>query len=209
MSDQERQAHDELEKAYFDELVEFFKRPIPEQVQKRTRAIVEAAKLNESSRVLDVGTGVGVLIDHILNSGVPHSNIVGCDLSVRMLAEARVRYPGVKFWQGDFLDLPAEYGPFNTVLINACFGNFLDQSAVIARAAQFLAPGGRIVISHPMGNRFVEALHASEPEIVPHPLPERETLASWALSFALALELFRNDQDLYIAILRRPAEDLS
>jgi len=67
-----------------------------------------------------------------------------------------------------------------------------------------LATEGRIVISHPMGAGFVKRLNETEPEIVPHLLPSREILNDWAATFALTPELFRNQSDLYTAVLKRP-----
>lgn len=205
MQEQEKLEHTRLQKSYFDERADIFKLPIPDDVQERTRSIIAAARLTENSRVLDVATGTGVLIQHILEAAVPASNIVGCDLCETMLSEARTRYPSISFWLGDFIDFPLDRGPFDAIFFNACFGNFLDQESVIEHAASLLAAGGRIVISHPMGARFVEGLHDHEPEIVPHLLPERETLEALSTQFALSLEFFQSEPKLYIAVLRRLA----
>src|SRR5271170_719597 len=126
MHQEEKQEHDRLQQSYFDERVDIFKLPIPPDVQDRTRSIIASSKLNADSRVLDVATGTGVLVEHFLAAGVKESAILGCDLSSSMLAEARSRYPAVRFWHGDFLDLPIETGPFDAVFFNACFGNFLN-----------------------------------------------------------------------------------
>lgn len=203
MSEQERQAHAEMQESYFDKKVGFFRQPIPHEVQKRTGEIIESAGLSEDSRVLDVATGVGVLIEHMLERGVPENNIVGCDLSATMLSEAKARFPDVTFWQGDFVDFPGTFGLFDAIFFNACFGNFFDQSKVIETAVRLLAPGGTVVISHPMGARFVAALHANEPEIVPHLLPDRDTLARWATLHSLELATFVDEPLIYIGILKR------
>lgn len=202
MPDNKHRTHVEMQRTYFDERVHVFRQPIPEDVQRRTRRIVEAAKLGVHSRVLDVGTGMGVLIEHFLAVGVGAENIVGCDLSEKMLVEGQRKYPAVKFWQGDFLEFPEFYGRFDAAFFNACFGNFDDQEKVIERALALLLPGGRMVISHPLGARFVAALHAGEPEIVPHLLPDKQTLLDWVAGFEVELETFVNDPDLYIAAVR-------
>ncbi len=203
MAEPERREHAALQKSYFDRKVEYFMQPVPAEVERRTRAIVEAAGLAGGSRVLDVATGVGVLIPHILERGVKAGNLMGCDLSEQMLAGARARYPGVFFWLGDFLDFPRSLGPFDAIFFNACFGNFFDQRSVIDTAVHLADRGGRIVISHPMGSGFVAALHKSEPEIVPHLLPAEDKLSEWARDFRLQLETFRDEPDLYLAILRK------
>src|SRR5262249_9850186 len=115
MREDERRAHAEFQRAYFDKLANGFTQPIPADVEARTARMVEAAALGAGSRVLDVGTGTGVLIAHFLRAGVKAENITGCDLSSNMLKQARDRYPDVTFWQGDFLDFPPEQGPFDAI----------------------------------------------------------------------------------------------
>jgi SAM-dependent methyltransferase len=203
MPEDESKAHAEQQRAYFDQRTFVFAQPIPAAVQKRTRTIVEAAGLDSQARVLDVGTGIGVLVPHFLSQGVRPQNITGCDLSPNMLHEARRRYPDVRFWQGDFLEFPSDFGTFDAIFFNACFGNFYDQGKVLEKAAALLSGDGSLVISHPMGARFVAQLRAAEPEIVPHCLPGRQVLLEWATGLGLILDTFVDEADLYIAILGR------
>ena len=98
---------------------------------------------------MDVGTGIGVLIPHIQRYGV--RNIVGCDLSAGMLAEAQLRYPEVRYWQGDVIDLPDELGPFDVVFFNGMFGNVWSQRDALEKVSAQLSQTGRILISHPLG----------------------------------------------------------
>src|SRR5438477_3636126 len=108
--DNERLSHDALQRSYFDRNAEFFTQPIPEEVQDRTRQIVLSACLGENSRVLDVGTGAGALIDYFLDNGVKEQNVVGCDICRSMLDNARERHPNIHFWQGDIVDFPENQG---------------------------------------------------------------------------------------------------
>jgi SAM-dependent methyltransferase len=214
--DEPRRQHNVLQSKYFDELADYFlEQNIPQAVQQRQRQIVQASKVGSPSCVLDVGTGVGVLIEHFLKMGVLQQNIVGCDLSAKMLVKARERYPGVYFYCGDILDLGAGFSArrtadwpvsvpnFDAVFFNGCFGNIWDQRQAIDVSVALLAQGGRIVISHPLGRQFVASLHKNEPEIVPHPLPNREQLEAFADDFDLCLELFQDEPNFYLAVLKK------
>ena len=106
MDERSRLKHNAEQARYFDTRVDLFQQPIPDSIQDRARSIVRTARLDKNSTVLDVGTGLGVLIPYLLEQGVLAENIVGCDLSRSMLAVARSRFPSVRFWQGDFLDFP-------------------------------------------------------------------------------------------------------
>jgi SAM-dependent methyltransferase len=203
MNDPDRQAHIKWQAAYFDEKAPYFVQPIPPAVQQRTKQIVGSASLSPHSRVLDVGTGAGVLIDHFLQSGVRKENIVGCDLSSGMLEQARKLYPEVTFWQGDIIDFPASFGEFDCIFFNACFGNLLQPQRVLTHINKMLKVGGRVVISHPMGAGFVKELQEQDQRLIAHLLPDSELLQQWCKACELVLDTFIDEPQLYIAVLRR------
>ncbi len=200
MSGSDRYAHIKLQQEYFNRRSEFFKEPIPLTVARKTGSIVSAAGLDRFSKVLDVGTGIGVLIQHLKARGVQEQNVVGCDLSEKMLMEARLNYPEALFWEGDFVDFPEDFGRFDAIFFNACFGNLYSQEEAVVKSALLLAPGGRMVISHPLGAGFVAGLHACEPEIVPHLLPGQERLLAWCRDYSLTLDRFLDEPELYLAV---------
>ncbi len=200
MSDlKNRRQHNLYQRRVFDENVEFFRRPIPEDVERRTQQIVAAAKLKAKDRVLDVGTGTGVLIPHIQRCGV--RDIIGCDLSEPMLAEARKRYPGVKFWCGDVIDIPAALGPFDAIFFNAVFGNMWNQQDTLRVSAGHLHRNGRIIISHPMGAAFAKKLAAQDPRMIPHTLPGEKRVAELIRDLPLRVQAFRDEKLLYLCVL--------
>lgn len=199
--------HLRYQQNYFDQAVEFFCRPIPEDVEARTAQIVESAISSGSESVLDVGTGTGVLIEHMKRLGVSESAIVACDLSANMLEEAKKRYAQVTFIQSDVDALPDDLGPFDAVFFNGCFVNMYDQLGTLRKCSRLLrkcagARPARLVISHPMGRVFTEELQARTPDLVAHPLPRRAQLESWAAQLNMHLSSYRDEQLLYLAILQ-------
>ena len=196
-----RQAHNAYQRALFRDEVDRFREPTPREVVPRLKRIVELAGLVPSDRVLDVGTGTGVLIPYIKHYGV--RTIVGCDLSPTMLDEARRQHPDVSFWCGDVVDLPDRYGSFDTVFLNAMFGNVWDQSAALRRVAALLVASGRICISHPLGSRFVADLHHDDPRRTPHLLPDRNRLRELTATLELKTLYFEDSVELYAAYLHR------
>lgn len=202
MSDSKaREAHQAYQREFFDKNVGFFTRPIPEDVEERTALIVDAADLVESSRVLDVGTGTGVLLKFMLDAGVKAENIVACDLSEQMLAQAKERYPQVNFHLGDVTELPASVGKFDAIFFNACFANMFDPQATLEYVSHFLTDRGCIVISQPVGRGFVEQLHEYEPQLVPHHMPTDKELDAWCAEFNLQRRQFRDEGKFYLAVL--------
>lgn len=201
---EKKNSHAEAQREYFRSRVSVFLQKIPEEILARTRKIAESAGLNEGSQVLDVGTGTGALIVHFLELGVKQENITGVDLSEEMLKNARERFPKVHFIKADILDADTVIGQanqFDAVFFNACFGNIFDQKLALQKTQALLRSGGSIIISHPLGKRFVKALHDSDPEIVPYLLPEKEALDAWAKELNIKLVKFVDEPDFYLASL--------
>jgi len=195
----DRQRHNRYQQRIFDTSVECFRQAIPADVEKRTEQIVAAANPGACDRVLDVGTGIGVLIPYIQRCGV--GRIVGCDLSAEMLSEAQKRYPDARFWCGDVIDIPREMGPFDVVFFNAVFGNMWNQRHALASTSAHLTATGRIIISHPMGAAFAEQLRAKDPKMVLHPLPSEKGTAELIRGLPLKLHYFSDQELLYLCIL--------
>ena len=87
-----RSSHNKYQKRIFTKEADSFHKPIPDEVEKRLQRIVATAALSRGERVLDVGTGTGVLIPHIRQYGI--DEVVGCDLSAVMLAKAQEEHEG-------------------------------------------------------------------------------------------------------------------
>lgn len=203
----EKDEHVNYQKSFFDQHVDVFKQDIPADVEERSAEIVRSILRNpHSERLLDVGTGIGAFIGHYISHGLPQENIVGCDLSSAMLAEAKRRFPAVDFWEGDVLNFPDDRGKFDIVVFNACFGNIFEPFAVIERVSNLLNPGGRIVISHPCHSCIPQLLDL-EPKLVLRLLPSKEQLVEWCTALNLRLSVYRNEKDLYLAILERDVAD--
>lgn len=191
--------HNAYQEQVFTSAIDFFKQPIPADIQQRTDQIVAAAELKQADRVLDVGTGTGTLIPHFQRYGV--KSITACDLCPIMLQEAEQAFPDAMFWCGDVVDLPASMGPFTVIFFNAMFGNVWDQKETLRFAASRLEATGRLVISHPMGAAFVQELHRSDPKMVPHTLPNRAETTALITGTSLHLKQFQDEPDLYISVL--------
>lgn len=195
-----RQRHNAYQEEAFEKHLAWFRQPIPDDIDQRTARIVAAAQLAPADRVLDVGTGTGVLIPHIQRFGV--RSIVGCDLCAAMLAEASRRHPDVHYWQGDVVELPSGLGCFDVVFFNGMFGNVFDQHETLASISTRLARCGRVLISHPMGAPFVDELRRNDPCMVPHPLPTQTQVANLIEGLPLELERFHDEAQMYLCLLR-------
>ncbi len=194
-----RRAHNLNQQRAFDEVAEGFAQPIPEDILQRLEAVVDRAHIRPDEPVLDVGTGVGVLLPFILKHRP--ARVVACDLSGEMIKVAGQRFgDSVTLLQTDVVDIPPEQGPFGAVFCNAMFGNVYDQRQTIEAIDGLLAPGGRLVISHPLGSDFVKRLKAGSPQYHLKELPDEASLKRLVDGTGLAVTRFVDETDLYLAV---------
>ncbi|MBF8266891.1 MAG: Methyltransferase type 11 [Dehalococcoidia bacterium] len=202
-----RRAHNQVQQQAFDDIVASFEQPIPEDVLQCLELVVNKAQIHPGEAVLDIGTGIGVLIPFILKHHP--SRVVACDLSGEMLKRVRARFGDrVTTLQADVVDIPLEQGPVGVVFCNAVFGNVYDQRETLEAIGRLLAPGGRLAISHPMGSAFVRRLKESSPRLQLKELPDEDSLRRLLEGTGLALAYFSDGLDLYLAICVKAGQDI-
>lgn len=103
-------------------------------------------------RVLDLGCGYGWHCLYAVEQGA--AEVVGIDISERMIAEARRRnpHPRIVYRQCAAEDFEAPAGSFDVVLSSLAFHYLESFDDVCRRVHQWLAPGGAFVFSteHPV-----------------------------------------------------------
>ena len=103
-------------------------------------------------RVLDLGCGAGQLAHHLATRGA--ADVVGVDLSERMLALARAQWSHARLTYQraslESVEFPAER--FDVVVSSLVFHYVEDYRGLITRITGWLAPGGVLVYSteHPL-----------------------------------------------------------
>lgn len=114
----------------------------------RERALVErlVAPLPPGARILDLGCGSGEPIARFLiDAGFP---VTGVDSSARLLAHARRAVPEATFLQGDMRTIHLD-GRFDGIVAWDSVFHLprVEHAALFARMRQWLAPGGRLLLS--------------------------------------------------------------
>ena len=95
-------------------------------------------------RILDLGCGAGQLTRHLADAGA--KEVVGVDLSERMLERARRKSTAIEWVRGDVLALPFRDGEFDAATIGFGIRNVSDLERGLCELRRVLRVGGRLAV---------------------------------------------------------------
>ncbi len=193
------------QKELFDRLYRLFEPPLPEGVPERLEEIVRAGGILPGDTVLDIGSGTGILIP-IIKRYKP-SQIYACDLSEKMLSQLKTNYPDVQTFLTDVKDLRLPQASVDVAFLNACYPNIADKAGAFDNLSRIVKPGGRVVISHPIGKTFILSLK----DAMSFPLdefPGRQSAEELFKPYGFEVASFTDQAQLYILVLKKAASGL-
>jgi SAM-dependent methyltransferase len=199
ITDEECDRINTIQARYFSESRRFFDPPYPEGVPERLETIVRAAEIRENDRVADIGTGTGVLIPLI--QAYHPLKIHAVDLSESMLETVRERYPDVDTLLTGIRNLGLADRSVDVFFINACYPNLVDKHRTFLNIARMIRPGGRVVISHPMGRAFVGFLKREMPFPIDDFPESPDSVRDIFAGYGFRIKKFVDEDLLYILLL--------
>ena len=118
----------------------------PAANEKLIDAFVRLSGLQAGARVADLGCGSGVFTEILRRRGY---SAIGIDISPKLVAVGRAKYPGLELLEGDAENLPFESGSLDGVLLSGLVHHFSDPRRLAAEVFRVLRPGGRFVAFDP------------------------------------------------------------
>ena len=114
------------------------------------RVAVDELRLRPGDTVVDVGCGSGLMFPYLTERVGAKGRVIGIDASEQMYAQARRRVQKAG-WNNVDLHLSDAAGflpekPVDAVLFSISLSSFESSDQVLIQAAQFLKPGGRLVV---------------------------------------------------------------
>lgn len=169
--------------------------------------IVEALSLQTGERVLDIGTGTGVMLPYLRQALGMVGEITAVDVAEAMLARARAKHGELAlFLQADAAALPQGDCSVDAILCYSVFPHFAEPQAVLREFARVLRAGGRLVVAHSEGRQAINAMHSQmEQAVAGDRLPEAQTLCAWGEAAGLAAEVLADDDELFLVCFRKNA----
>ena len=118
----------------------------PQANARLINAFVRLSGLPHGSRVVDLGCGSGVFTELLQREGYES---VGLDISPRLVALGRKKYPGLELLEGDAENLPFKSDSLDGVLLSGLVHHFPDPRRLAAEVHRVLKRGGRFVAFDP------------------------------------------------------------
>jgi ubiquinone/menaquinone biosynthesis C-methylase UbiE len=123
--------------------------------------LVDLIGLNPGARVLDAGSGTGVLLPFLKQVIGPEGTITAVDFSSKMLAIAKEKHDrlgGIEFAAADIMHYSAGQA-FDAVICFNFFPHIKDKPLFLAKMRAMLQSGGMLVIMHDISREQVNAIH--------------------------------------------------
>lgn len=117
--------------------------------------LLDAASVEETTRVLDLATGPGYVAGEAARRG---ASVIAVDVAPAMVALARRLHPGLEVRQADAHALPFEDGSFDAVVGNFLILHLGRPEQAVAEFARVLAPAGKLALTawdRPERARFI------------------------------------------------------
>ncbi|MCW4019453.1 MAG: class I SAM-dependent methyltransferase [Candidatus Bathyarchaeota archaeon] len=194
------------QRAFFNERAEIWDEITVHNLEK-VQYITKLLEINSNDRVLDVGTGTGIMIPFYERYLVAGS-VVAVDHSKKMIEVAQSKYPEkehplISFLVSDVYDLKFD-AEFDLVVCYSCFPHFIDQSLAIKALCTALKKGGRLVVAHSDSAKKINGVHMdSGVEIENDFLPSMELLKQMMKKNGLEVTFERDDESYFICVAKK------
>ncbi len=197
-------------RTFFDNLAAEWEQSTCPEHPERLKTMIQRLNIPPRARILDVGSGTGVLLPLLAPTPANERVVMAIDLAFGMMREARHRpdcaHDHVLCLQTDVLALPFPPESFDWVICNSVFPHFLDQEACVRQLARVLRPGGAFVVCHTQRREAINEFHRSKGGLIGgHELPEMKAMESMMNRAGFQVDVHENTSCHYLLWARKHA----
>lgn len=172
--------------------------------KEKINTLLSKLDIKENERVLDVGTGTGVLIPFIkkLNK---NGYIRGVDFSNGMLEVARKKYKHIQNLDFEIIDVENEVikEKYNKIILYSMFPHLENKTKTIKTLVKNnLSENGKLMIAHSNSREFLNNMHKEKNEVVSEArlIPIDNQVKLFEDIGLNVVEAFENDQMYYLVL---------
>jgi demethylmenaquinone methyltransferase/2-methoxy-6-polyprenyl-1,4-benzoquinol methylase len=141
--------------------------------------LVPAFGLMPGQKVLDVGTGTGILIPFLLQAVGPTGQISAIDYAEKMVKICKSKYAHlqnvtISVKQVETLDFPSQ--TFDAVTCFGLFPHIENKEEALRQMNRVLKINGKLIIAHALSSAEIKAHHNASSAVAQDALPEKATM---------------------------------
>jgi len=188
---------------YFDRLASRWDKEVTLKTLECLGNIIKELNIRPGSRMLDIGSGTGILLPFLIEATGSKGRIIALDFSAEMLYQAKAKTfnPIVDFIQSDVTTIPLPDNYANLAICNSAFPHFSNKSAALKEIARVIKSNGQLVICHTASRDKINQLHQSIGGAVSTDLlPDESRLRELIEQAGLAVTYFEESPKRYLVI---------
>lgn len=167
--------------------------------------LVRLVGFSQGERVLDIGSGTGVLLPFIKGIIGDGGSITAIDFAENMLkiaAEKNQQFTNISYIVGDIMELQPNCTFHKAICLNF-FPHVADKVAFVRKVQEMLVAGGYLVIMHDISRRAVNEIHQNSNVVADDRLPTSEEVTELLTQAGYEVELTLDDEQRYFIKARK------
>jgi len=149
-------------KQFFDTHAEKWDSYVPKNlVKKIENKVLPFFKIKKSDKILDVGSGTGILLPILKKKAGKYGEITALDYSGKMLEQARKKFGNsFRYIRANAKKTPFRNNYFDKVICFSVFPHFVNKKRLLKEVYRILKKNGRLVIAHADTREAINLRHS-------------------------------------------------
>jgi ubiquinone/menaquinone biosynthesis C-methylase UbiE len=164
--------------------------------------------IEAGQKVLDVGTGTGVLIPYLIKAVGPSGSVTAIDISEKMVQTCNRKHSHIKnvsIKVGNIEEDAFQPETFDAVVCFGVFPHLENKEKALRNMNNALKPGGKLVIAHALSSEELKAHHKKVSTHVAHDvLPEKAEMTQLLEQTGFAEISIKDEPGVYLCIANKP-----
>ena len=192
-----------MTRKYFNHSAGIWDETSTEMDSDKLRLMAGRLDIMPDARVLDVGTGTGVLLPFLCEKS---GQVVAVDFAEEMLRQARTKgFPGsVDYLHADATNLPLGDDIFDVTVCYSSFPHFRVKSRALAEIERVTRCGGKLLICHTSSRDRINQIHGQVPALADDLIPDEAEMRAMLAKAGFTEISIEDDSESYLARASKP-----